>query len=305
MYSENDFISKPSTTEQNISFNNKKKYLNKILSKETNQFINKNKNHLTEAKIQLKKSKKKKKPKQKTNRNSVNYAKFINSIIVISKESLIDKAKKSKRHLSANQETKIKYKTALNRNSFSKKNEKLIPYFIDHSKTATKMKVNSQKITQKIKAFKLKNNHSPSTQKSIATKNTTNSTKKHSIPNKTKIGKRPLFHIFENQKILLNKTKYNKIPQEYICISKISDNNHNSKKKHKNNNTDIFGLKTNTINSDKNKKLNHEYKKFNYKINNIKIDLFLDNKAHIDKSNKKEKSKMSEKVKSLNYVTKI
>ena len=136
-------------------------------------------------------------------------------------------------------------------------------------------------------------------------KKTTNSTKKHSIPNNSKIGKTPLFHIFENQSILLNKTKYNKIPQEYICISKINDNNHNSKKKHKNNNTDIFGLKNNTINYDKNKKLNHEYKKFNNQINNIKIDLFLDNKTHMNKSNKKEKSKMSEKVKSLNYVTKI
>ena len=304
MYSENDFISKPSTTEQNISFNNKNKYLNKILSKETNQFNNKNKNHLTEAKIQLKKSKQKKNPNHQTNRNSVNYAKFINSI-VISKESLIDKAKKSKRHFSANQGTKIKNKTALNKNSFSKKNDKLIPYYIDQSKTATKIKVNSQKIAQKIKALKLKNKHSPSTQKSIATKKTTNSTKKHSIPNNSKIGKTPLFHIFENQSILLNKTKYNKIPQEYICISKINDNNHNSKKKHKNNNTDIFGLKNNTINSDKNKKLNHEYKKFNNQINNIKIDLFLDNKTHMNKSNKKEKSKMSEKVKSLNYVTKI
>ena len=304
MYSENDFISKPSTTEQNISFNNKNKYLNKILSKETNQFNNKNKNHLTEAKIQLKKSKQKKNPNHQNNRNSVNYAKFINSI-VITKESLIDKAKKSKRHFSANQETKIKYKTALNKNSFSKKNDKLIPNCIDHSKTATKIKVNSQKITQKIKAFKLKNNHSPSTQKSIATKNTTNSTKKHSIPNNPKMGKTPPIHIFNNQNILFNKIKYNKIPQEYICISKINNNNHNSKKKHKNNNTDIFGLKTNTINSDKNRKLNHEYKKFNNKINDIKIDFFLDNKTHIDKSNKKEKSKMSEKVKSLYYVTKI
>jgi hypothetical protein len=124
MYSDNDFISKPSTTEQNISFNNKNKYLNKILSKETNQFNNKNKNHLTEAKIQLKKSKQKKNPNHQTNRNSVNYAKFINSI-VISKESLIDKAKKSKRHFSANQGTKIKNKNTLNKESWNYNTSKI------------------------------------------------------------------------------------------------------------------------------------------------------------------------------------
>ena len=309
MYSDNDFISKPSTTEQNISFNNKKEYLTKVLSKEINEFNNKTKNLLTETRIKLKKSKQNKNSHRQNNRNSVNYAKFINSI-VNKKETLIDKAQKSKRHFSANQETKIKYKNTLNKNSFSKKNNKLIPltpYFIEYSKTATKIKINSQKMTQKIKAFKSKNSHSPSTQKSMATKNTTNSTKKHLISTNSKIGKMPPYHIFDNQNIMFNKTKYNNIPQEYICISKITDNsnNYNSNRKYKNNNTDIFGLKSNTIISDKNKKLNHEYKKFKNKINDIKIYFFLDNKTHIDKLNKKEKSKKQEKVKSLNYVTKI
>ena len=302
MYSENDFISKPSTTEQNISFNNKNEYINKVLSKEINEFNNKNKNLLTETKIKLKKAKQNKNLHHQNNRNSVNYPKFINSI-VNTKDTLIDKAQKSKRHFSANQGTKIKYKKTLNKNSFSRKADKLTPCIIDHSKTATKIKINSQKMTQKIKAFKSKKSHSPSTQKSIATKNSTNSTKKHLISTNSKIGKTSPFHIFENQNILFNKTKYNKIPQEYICISKISDNNSN--RKHKNNNTDIFGLRGNTINCDKEQKLNQEYKKFKNKINDIKIDFFLDNKSHIDKSNKKEKSKKSEKVKSLNYVTKI
>jgi len=302
MYSENDFISKPSTTEQNISFNNKNEYINKVLSKEINEFNNKNKNLLIETKIKLKKTKQNKNSHYQNNRNSVNYPKFINSI-VNTKDTLIDKAQKSKRHFSANQGTKIKCKKTLNKNSFSRKADKLTPCIIDHSKTATKIKINSQKMTQKIKAFKSKNSHSPSTQKSIATKNSTNSTKKHLISTNSKTGKTPPFHIFENQNILFNKTKYNKIPQEYICISKISDNNSN--RKHQNNNTDILGLKGNTINSDKEQKLNHEYKKFKNKINDIKIDFCLDNKSHIDKSNKKEKSKKSEKVKSLNYVTKI
>ena len=308
MYSENDFISKPSTTEQNISFNNKKEYINKVLSKEINEFKNKNKNILTETKIKLKKTKQNKNIHHQNNRNSVNYPKFINSI-VNTKDTLIDKAQKSKRHFSANQETKIKCKKTLNKNSFSRKADKLKPCIIDHSKTATKIKINSQKITQKIKAFKSKNTHSPSTQKSLATKNSTNSPKRHLISTNSKVGKTPPFHIFEIQNILSNKTKYNNIPLEYICISKISDNNNNhndnSNRKHKNNNTNILGLKGNTINSDKEQKLNHEYKKFKNKINDIKIDFFLDNKSHIDKSNKKEKSKKSEKVKSLNYVTKI
>ena len=208
--------------------------------------------------------------RHKNNGNSVNYTKFINSI-AIKKESLIDKAQKSQRHLSANQGSKKEYKNALNKNNFSKKNDKLKPNFIDHSKTSTKIKINSQKMTQKIKAFKLKSNHSPSTQKSIATKNTTISTKKRFIPTNSKIGKMPPYHIFDNQNIMCNKTKYNNIPQEYICISKITDNsnNYNSNRKYKNNNTDIFGLKSNTIISDKNKKLNHEYKKFKNKINNL------------------------------------
>jgi hypothetical protein len=312
MYSENDFISKPSTTEQNISFNNKNEYINKVLLKEINRLNNKNKNLLTETNIKLKKAKQNKNPHHKNNGNSVNYTKFINSI-AIKKESLIDKAQKSQRHLSANQGSKKEYKNALNKNNFSKKNDKLKPYFIDHSKTSTKIKINSQKMTQKIKAFKLKSNHSPSTQKSIATKNTTISTKKHFIPTNSKIGKTPPFQIFGIQNIMFNKINYNIIPQEYICISKISDNdnNHNNKRKHKNNNTDILGLKINTINSDKNKNVNHDYKKFKNKINNIKIDFFLDNKEYIDKLNKKEKSnkkgksKKSEKAKSLNYITKI
>jgi len=308
MYSENDFISKPSTTEQNISFNNKNEYINKVLSKEINEFNNKNKNLLTETKIKLKKAKQNKNLHHQNNRNSVNYPKFINSI-VNTKDTLIDKAQKSKRHFSANQGTKIKCKKTLNKNSFSRKADKLTPCIIDHSKTATKIKINSQKMTQKIKSFKSKNSHSPSTQKSIATKNSTNSTKRHLVSTNSKVGKTPPFHIFENQNILSNKTKYNNIPLEYICISKISGNNNNhndnSNRKHKNNNTDIFGLKGNTINSNKEQKLNHEYKKFKNKINDIKIDFFLDNKSHIDKSNKKEKSKKSEKVKSLNYVTKI
>lgn len=299
MYSENDFISKPSTTEQNVSFNNKNDYLYKAISKEANQFNSINKNHLTETKIKLKKAKQNKNSNHQNNRNSVNYPKFINSI-VITKELQIGKLKKSNRHFSANQESKIKYKKNLNKNSCSKKNDKIIPHFIDHSKTTMKSKINSQKSIQKIKAFKSKDNHSPSTKKTITTKNTTNSTKKNIEPNNSKIGKTSPFHIFDNQNILFNKTKYYKIPQEYICISKINDNNSNNSnnnKKHKINNTDILGLRTNTINSDKNKKLNHEYKKFKNKINDIKIDFFLDNKKHIDKSN--------EKVKSLNYITKI
>lgn len=304
MYSENDFISKPSTTEQNISFNNKNEYLNKAFSKEISQFNNNSKRLLTETQIKLKKSKKNKNSNHKNNRNSVNYVKFINST-AITKKLFIDKAQESKRHFSSNQGAKIKYKNNINKSSFSKKNDKLIPYFIDHSKTTTK--IASQKITQKIKAFKSKDNHSGSTQKSIATKNTTISAKKHSISNNSKLGKESPFLIFENQHIMFNKTKYSHIPQEYICISKISGDNHNQNniKKHKNINTDILGLKNHTINTDKSKKLNHEFKKFKNKINDIKIDFLLDNKIHMDKSNKKEKTKKSEKVKSLNYVSKI
>ena len=66
IYSEYDFISKPSTTEQNISFNNKNEFINKELSKD-----NCKSNNFIETKIKLKKSKQNK--NKENNRNSGNY----------------------------------------------------------------------------------------------------------------------------------------------------------------------------------------------------------------------------------------
>ena len=282
IYSEYDFISKPSTTEQNISFNNKKEYVNKELSKD-----NCKSNNLAETKIKLKKYKKNK--NKDNNRNTVNYIKNINSLI-ITKESHIDKMKKSTRNFSSNKEIKCK-------NNF-KKNDKLIQHLIGHSQINIKNKINSQKTTKKIKGFKLKYNHYPSTQKSIVNNNKTYSPKKNYTSRSSNSGKITLFHIFDKKNI--NKTKYYKIPQKYIWFSKINENIY--VKKHKNNNTDILMLKNKNIYS--NNKLNNEHKKFKKKINNLKIDFFLKNIINTDKSNKKEKSKKLGKIKSLNYVSK-
>jgi len=293
IFSENDFVTKQTITEQNISLNNRKDNY-KTLQKKIKKLNNKGKK-IFGSKINKIKEKKfidAKIDKINKTRNSIDAVKYISSIIN-SKESFVNKVERNKNNCSTKKVSNIKScSIAISQNPHLKHVYQGSSNFSYYKKTP--FKINSEKIKiqkrNKTKILLKKNNKCSPWRKSLDTLNTTNSNEKYISSIFNSSVENASVQIFENKNNSkvnqIKSIKNNKIPHKFICI-KIDDNiNNNNKDKDI---TEILGHRSNTFYSKKNK-------------NKIKIEGLIDlkeNKSNQNKINSKYKESAYKKEKTV------
>lgn len=290
IYSDNDFNTKPTITEQNISLNNSKDNY-KTLPTKTKKLNNKGKKIFGSKinKIKEKKMINVKIDKVNKTRNSVDTVKYISSIIN-NKENFVNKVERNKNHFSSKKVTNIKNSNTNNHNTHLKHAYQGSSNFSYYKKTP--FKINSEKIKNqkrnKTKILLTKNNNKNSPwRKSLDTLNTTNSNEKYVSSIFNSSIENVSVQIFEkknNSKVnQIKAIKDNKIPQKFICI-KINDNNNNNNKEKKS--TEILEHRSKTFYSknDTNKTKNE------YLIDAKENNSHIVNNYHKDAMFKKEKT---------------
>jgi hypothetical protein len=252
-FSDIDFITMQTITEQNISLNNPNENY-KTLPTKRKKLNNKNRKKFGSKinKIKEKKFINVKLDKVNKNRNSVDTVKYINSIIN-NKDNFENKVERNKNHFSIKKLTNMKNNNTINHNTHLKHAYQASSNFSYYKKTPFKINCEKVKIQKrnKTKILLKKNNKYSPWRKSIDTLNTTNSNEKYvsSIFNSSiENGSVQIFENKNNSKVSQIKAiKDNKIPQKFISI-KIDDNNNNNKDKK---NTEYLGHRSNTFYSKK------------------------------------------------------
>ena len=234
--SNNDFITKQTITEQNISLNNTKENY-KTLPAKRRKSNNQDKKVFGSKinKIKERKGIDVKIDKVNKPRNSVDAVKYISSIIN-NKDNFINKVERNKNHFSTKKVTNMKNNNTNNHNTHLKHAYQGSSNFSYYRKTP--FKINSEKVKiqkrNKTKILLKKNNKCSPWRKSLDTLNTTNSNEKYISSIFNSSIENASVQIFENKNNSkvnqIRSIKENKIPEKFICI-KINDNNNNSKDK--------------------------------------------------------------------------